>query len=99
MMKEPYTISEIKKKITEVAQQYGIHKAYIYGSYARGNAGYESDIDICIEKGKIRTLFEFSGFCQDLEEALGNKIDVITTAGMSGDFRKQIERDMILVYG
>jgi len=94
-----YTVADIKNKITDTARQYGIQKAYLFGSYARGEAGLESDIDICIEKGNIRTLFELSGFCQDLEEILGNKVDVVTTAGLSADFKEQIERDMILIYG
>jgi predicted nucleotidyltransferase len=98
-MDKPYTIDEIKNKVSTTARQYGIQKAYLFGSYARGEAGLESDIDICIEKGKLRTLFELSGFCLDLEEMLGNKIDVITTAGLSGDFREQIEKDMLLIYG
>jgi predicted nucleotidyltransferase len=98
MMDKPYTITDIKNKITNTARQYGIQKAYLFGSYARGDAGLESDIDICIEKGKLRTLFELSGFCRDLEETLGNKVDVVTTASLSGDFKKQIEKDMILIY-
>ena len=97
-MNTPYSVTEIKNKITGTARQYGIQKAYLFGSYARGEAGLDSDIDICIEKGKIRTLFELSGFCQDLEETLGNKVDVITTSGLSADFREQIEKDMILIY-
>jgi predicted nucleotidyltransferase len=97
-MDKPYTIAEIKAKITNTARQYGIQKVYLFGSYARGEAGLESDIDICIEKGRLRTLFELSGFCQDLEVTLGNKVDVVTTASLSGDFREQIEKDMILIY-
>jgi len=98
MSKSP-TIAEIKNKISDTARKYGIQKAYLFGSYARGEAKYESDVDICIEKGKLRTLLELSGFCQDLEETLGNRVDVVTTAGLSGDFREQIEKDMILIYG
>ncbi|MDR2701610.1 MAG: nucleotidyltransferase domain-containing protein [Spirochaetaceae bacterium] len=97
-MDKPYTITDIKNKITNTARQYGIQKAYLFGSYVRGDAGLESDIDICIEKGKLRTLFELSGFCRDLEETLGNKVDVVTTVSLSGDFKKQIEKDMILIY-
>ena len=98
-MNKPYTIAEIKNKVTNTARQYGIQRAYLYGSYARGEAGRESDIDICIEKGEIRTLFELSGFCQDLEEVLGTKVDVVTTAGLSGDFKEDIEKDLVLIYG
>ncbi|MDR1838403.1 MAG: nucleotidyltransferase domain-containing protein [Treponema sp.] len=98
MMDKPYTIEEIKNKITNTARQYGIQKAYLFGSYARGEAENKSDIDICIEKGNLRTLFELSGFCQDLEETLGNKVDVVTTTGLSGDFKEKIGREMILIY-
>jgi predicted nucleotidyltransferase len=98
MMDKRYTVAEIKNKITNTARRYGIQKAYLFGSYARGDAGPKSDIDICIEKGKLRTLFELSGFCQDLEETLENKVDVVTTANISGNFKEQIEKDMILIY-
>ena len=98
-MGKSYTVTEIKDKISETARQYGVDKAYLFGSYARGDAGLNSDIDICIEKGKLRTLFEFSGFCRDLEEKFEKKVDVVTTTGLSENFREQIEKDMILIYG
>ena len=98
-MEKPYTIGEIKDKITGIARQYGVQKAYLFGSYARGEAGSDSDIDICIEKGEIHTLLDLSGFRLDLEEILDNKVDVITTSGLSVDFKEQIEREMILIYG
>ena len=98
-MNELYSVSEIISKIAEPARRYGIHKAYLFGSYARGEVDSGSDIDICIEKGTIRTFFEFSSFCQDLEEVLGNNVDVVTTSGISGDFMKQIEKEFVLIYG
>jgi len=98
-MEKALTLQEIKNKVTDVARKYGIGKAYLFGSCARGKALEKSDIDICIEKGKLRTLFELSGFYQDLEEALGHKVDLVTSAGLSGDFKKQIEKEMIIIYG
>jgi len=94
-----YSVSEIKSKIAEPARRYGIEKAYLYGSYARGEARAGSDMDICIEKGSLRTLFELSSFCQELEEIFGNKVDVVTSRGLSGEFRQRIEKDLVLIYG
>ncbi|MDR3341304.1 MAG: nucleotidyltransferase domain-containing protein [Treponema sp.] len=71
-----YTITEIKEHITPIAQQYGLDKVYLFGSYARGEAKPDSDIDLCIEKGRLRTLFELSGFCVDIEDALKKQVDV-----------------------
>ena len=98
-MGEIYSVSEISNKISEAASKYGIHKAYLFGSYARGKAENDSDIDICIEKGKLRTLFELSGFCHDLEEILEKKVDIFTMNSLSADFKKQIENDLVLIYG
>jgi len=94
-----FSIEEIKNKVSDTARQYGVKKVYLFGSYARGKAGSESDIDICIEKGNIQTLFELSGFYQELEETLGKKIDLVTTVGLSEEFKEQIEKDMVVIYG
>ena len=98
-MNNLYSLNDIKIKVANTARQYGVKKVFLFGSYARGKAKPGSDIDICIEKGNIQTLFELSGFCQDLEETLGNKVDVVTTVALSEEFKKQIEKDMVLIYG
>jgi uncharacterized protein len=98
-MRDTFTIEEIKTMVSDTARQYGVKKVYLFGSYALGKANPGSDIDICIEKGNLKTLFELSGFCQDLEETLGNKVDVVTTVGLSEEFKEQIENDMVLIYG
>jgi len=98
-MDNTYTLDEIKTRVSDKARQYGVKKIYLFGSYARGEASPGSDIDICIEKGSIRTLFELSGFCQDLEEILGNRVDLVTTIGMSREFKEQVEKDMVIIYG
>jgi predicted nucleotidyltransferase len=99
IMENLYTLEEIRGKVADTARQYGVEKAYLFGSYARGEASVESDIDICIEKGKIRTLLDLSGFCQDLEESLDSKVDVVTTTGLRGNFKDKIEKEMVLIYG
>ena len=59
---------------------------------------YFSVYAICsYNAGGVSQFFQ-TGFCQDLEKALGNKVDVITTAGLSGSFKEQVEKEMILIY-
>jgi len=92
------SLDEIKTKVSDTARQCGVKKVYLFGSYTRGKPNPGSDIDICMEKGNIQTLFELSGFCQDLEETLGSKVDVVTTVALSGEFKEQMEKDMVLIY-
>jgi predicted nucleotidyltransferase len=95
------TVDEIKEKITPLAKQYGVSKVYLFGSYSRGEATAKSDVDLCIDEGKIRTLFQLSGFCADIEEALKKKVDVICETSLSDDvfFKENVERDLDVIYG
>ena len=43
-------ISTIKEILVPIAQSYGVRKLYLFGSYAKGNATEESDIDLLVEK-------------------------------------------------
>ena len=70
------TISEIKEIVSEVAQQYGAERVYLFGSYARGEEKDGSDIDLHVYQGDIFG-FEIGGFYADLEEKLANKIDLV----------------------
>ena len=51
-----YTVAEIKEIVSALAAQYGADRIYLFGSYARGDADKDSDIDLRIDKGAIRGL-------------------------------------------
>lgn len=99
------TINEIRKRITPICQRYMIQSAYLFGSYARGDANEQSDIDIRIEKGshsKLIGLFSVSGFRLELIDALGKDVDLMTCIpkdNSSKSFRHNLKRDEVLVYG
>ena len=94
------TIDEIKTAVSKVGKKYGIKNAYLFGSYARGEANENSDVDIIIDRGKIDGLIELSGFRLDLiDELNGNDVDVITLGGIRPKFFELIKNDRILLYG
>ena len=74
--KKIYTINEISKIAKPVFEKYNIEKAYIFGSYARGEATKNSDIDIMTvgEKNNSET---YGGLFEDLKEVLNKEIDII----------------------
>ena len=51
-----YTIDEIREIVAALAARYGADRIYLFGSYARGDANKDSDIDLRIDKGAIRGL-------------------------------------------
>ena len=93
-----FTIEEMKEAICEIAQRYGVERVTLFGSYARGEARLDSDIDLLISKGRIRGLFELSGFHLDLEERLNTHIDILTADCLDEKFLRRINREEIVLY-
>ena len=75
-----YTIDEIRKIIKPIAEKYCLPAVYLFGSYARGTANEHSDVDLLVDTTgtRLKTLFALGALYNDLEEALGKKIDLIT---------------------
>ncbi|MEN6623588.1 MAG: nucleotidyltransferase domain-containing protein [Smithella sp.] len=91
------TIDEIKKSVVPLAQSYGAERVFLFGSYARGEATPQSDIDLRIDKGKIVGI-QLGGFYADLEEKLNHSIDLLTTEQLSHKFLDHIKNEEILLY-
>ena len=93
-----YTIDEIKSKVVPVAKNYGISKLSLFGSYAKGEATDDSDIDFFIDKGKIRGLMQYFSFVNELEEVLKCHVDVVTTSIEDKVFLGSILKEGIVLY-
>ena len=92
------TIKQIKERIKPVMEKHSIKEVYLFGSYARGEANNNSDVDIYCERGDVDTLFKVNDFGEELEKALGKKVDVVTIGSQMHEyFKKQIEEDMIKI--
>ena len=92
------TIKEIKDKIKPIIHKYNIKDVYLFGSYARGEANRNSDIDIYCDRGDINTLWKKNSFKDELEETLNKEVDIVTIGSeMDEYFRKQLEEDMIKI--
>jgi len=91
-------ISTIRDIVTPIAKEYGLKRIYLFGSYAKGTANEESDIDLLIEKGRPLTLLSLSGFRQAVEEKIQLSVDVVTTSGIAADFQEAIRGTEVLLY-
>ena len=94
----PYTTEELKRIVTPIAMAHGVKSVSLFGSYARQEATETSDVDLKIEKGSIRSLFQLSGFRLAVEDALHVPIDLVTTESSDQAFLDEISREEVLLY-
>lgn len=75
-----YTIQEIRSKVMPILVKYRIPAMYLFGSYARGDATEDSDIDFLIDTTgtELTSLLRLGALYCDLEEAFQKPIDLIT---------------------
>ena len=91
-------IDYIKLAAANIAQQYGVKRVYLFGSYAKNTATALSDVDLLIIKGKPLSLLDLSGMRMKFEEELKVPIDLLTTDGTEDEFRKEIAGTEVLLY-
>ena len=70
-------IDRIKHLAVPILRRYGVIRAGLFGSWARGDMTGASDIDILVDTGDNMSLFEFVHLKHELEEALQRKIDLV----------------------
>jgi predicted nucleotidyltransferase len=92
-------IADIQQKIAPILRQYGVRRAMVFGSVARGENTPQSDIDLLVELGEPLGLIRYSRLARELEELLGASVDMATTASINPHLRPHIEKDLVSVYG
>ena len=93
-----YTIDDLRTIVGSVAQQYGVKKVALFGSYSTGLQTHDSDIDLLINKGDLKGLFKFNAFVNELETKLGKKVDVITYSSLEHSTIKDSVKNEIVLY-
>jgi len=90
----------IVNKLRKVLPAYPIEKAWVFGSYSRGEETRKSDIDIMVrfDKGARISLFDYIGIMQDLEDLLHKKVDLVEEGQLRRWAQESAEKDKILVY-
>ena len=92
-----YTFEEIKQKVTPIAEEYGLFSLILFGSYARGEADEESDIDLVYD-GKLTGLMQYFSLVRKLESIFGCHVDLVSTNNNNKKFLKSILEEGVLIY-
>ena len=75
-----YTLEEIRSRTLPIIQKYHIPAMYLFGSYARGQATEDSDLDFLVDTTDtdLTSLLRLAALYCDLEDAFEKRIDLIT---------------------
>ena len=99
MSKQIFTIENITAMVKPLAQKYHVKEVYLFGSYARGEADENSDLDFLVCGGESFKLTQIFSFGEELREILQKRVDVfeINEINQDSEFYKKIMREKVLV--
>lgn len=86
-----------KKKIIDVCRRNDISYCALFGSFARGEASEHSDIDLLVRFSKPIG-WRFYGIAEDLQDALGKKVDLATDRMLNKHIRESVFQDLQVIY-
>jgi len=86
-------MDEMMEKLIHILKKHHAKKIEIFGSYARGEQKETSDLDVIVEFEKRKSLLELVGIEQELEDALGIKVDLLTEASISPYLIEKIKKE------
>ena len=71
-----------RMRVRMLAKRYGVKRLRLFGSFARGDAKAQSDVDFLVQFERGRSLLDLIGLRQDLEALLKRKVDVVSENGI-----------------
>lgn len=84
--------------IAELCERNAVSRLSLFGSFARGEPGPESDIDYLVEFSKPASLLHLIRFERELSQALDRKVELLTEPSISPYIRDRIQDDLRVVY-
>lgn len=91
------SIQEIRRIAIPILKNYGAKRAGIFGSFVRGEVTEKSDIDILVEIKRDISLLDFVGIKQELEEALGRKVDLVEYDTIKPVIKEKILKEQVVL--
>ena len=98
------TFEHIKETVQDYFKDKPVKKVFLFGSYAKGNATENSDVDLLVDMDRTKkTGWAFYTWSEDLQEKFQNNVDVIANAEKpehtsNWRFIERINKDKFLLY-
>lgn len=92
-------IQKVSAMITPILRANRVEYAAFFGSFSRGEATKDSDIDILIRYSETPGLLSHVGLMQELKDVLSVDVDLITEQSLSKLLVPFIKKDLHILYG
>ena len=94
-----FTLEDIAKVVKPLAEKYHVKAIYLFGSYARGEADENSDVDFLVYIDEGFRLTNVLALGEELREALQKRVDIfeIHEINKDSDFYRNVMREKVLV--
>lgn len=83
-----------KQRLESILSAYGVTKVSVFGSFARGEARANSDLDLLVTYKPGTSLFDVIDLQDELEGALGRKVDLVSEKYIRPRLAKRIKEDL-----
>lgn len=86
------------ERLIGVCREHGTRKVALFGSFGRGEAGPDSDVDLIVEFSGPTGLLALVRLERELTEVLGRNVDLLTEEAISPHLRDRILREQRVIY-
>lgn len=96
MITKDEILSALAKDKPELEKRFKVRKIALFGSYARGEQGSNSDVDILVEVDPSIGL-EFVTLAEKIEKLLGVNVDLVSSRSVTSKAMEFIKPELIYV--
>ena len=90
-------VRALREMVPDLALRYSVKHLGVFGSYVRGEADEESDLDILVEFEDPPTLWEFIRLERELGDKLGVKVDLVMKKTLKPGIGEAILKEVVAV--
>lgn len=91
------SLEEIREKAVPILEDYGVERAAVFGSYARGEETEDSDVDLLVRIDDDLSLLDVSRLKIELEDVLGKEVDIVEEEAVKPRMKEYIEEDQVAI--